>query len=673
MKSGRSARETTNAAPLVGVVESFRPGEEARVEQVLADLRLLGVRELRTSVSWADWCTPNGEQWYNWLLPRLSREVNLLPCFHYTPPGMAIAGTTSAPPRVPKAYADFLDLMITRFGQYFDWVELWKEPGNPEHWDRRLDPQWWIFSEMIGGAAYWVRQRGKKTVLAGMCPTDPEWLQLLCERGVMAYVDAVGIQGPGPREAHLDEWPACLKRVRAVLESYGSDAQLWVTETGYSTAQHDERGQLRAFVKAMTAPVERVYWYSASDLQSTASAADATEPADQFGLKRVDGTPKLLFRLWARGGLHAVREAAWIGEPVRLRSRAPRPVLITGGAGFIGTNLAHRLLQDGRPVLLLDNLSRPGVERNLQWLRETHGEGVQIEGADIRDAAAVGRAVRNASQVFHFAAQVAVTTSLRDAMHDFDVNARGTLTLLEAIRALAHPPPLVFTSTNKVYGALSDVKLRQRNGRYEPEHPQLRARGLGEDRPLDFHSPYGCSKGAADQYVLDYAHTFGLPAVVFRMSCIYGPHQLGCADQGWVAHFLIRALEGQPLTICGDGRQVRDVLHVEDLVEAFLLAQQEMSTLAGCAFNIGGGTDHTISLIELLDLIAELGLSRPALNFESWRPADQRYYVSNTTRFSTATGWKPHVDVRVGVKRLAAWLADARDQEAEALAGRMAS
>ena len=292
-----------------------------------------------------------------------------------------------------------------------------------------------------------------------------------------------------------------------------------------------------------------------------------------------------------------------------------RPVLITGGSGFIGTNLAHRLLTGDQPVLLLDNLARPGVEQNLRWLRDTHGKLVQVMVADVRDAAAVRRAVDLASQVFHFAAQVAVTTSLTEPMEDFEVNARGTLNVLEAIRAQATPPPLLFTSTNKVYGALEDLGLRRRNLRYEPTDPALRQSGVSESRPLDFHSPYGCSKGTADQYVLDYARSYGLAAIVFRMSCIYGAHQFGTEDQGWVAHFLIRALEGRPITLYGDGRQVRDILSVEDLVDAFLLAQEHMASESGQAFNMGGGPRNTVSLLELLDLMGELLGHKPEVEF----------------------------------------------------------
>jgi CDP-paratose 2-epimerase len=333
-----------------------------------------------------------------------------------------------------------------------------------------------------------------------------------------------------------------------------------------------------------------------------------------------------------------------------------KPVLITGGAGFIGTNLAHRLLSEGQPVLLYDNLSRPGVEHNLEWLQKTHGNLVDVEVADIQDASKISSVVKHASKVFHLAAQVAVTTSLTDPIHDFEVNARGTLNLLEGLRALVNPPPILFTSTNKVYGDLHDVELRMRNGRYEPSDPKLCSHGFNESRPLDFHSPYGCSKGCACEYVLDYSRTFRIPAVAFHMSCIYGFHQFGNEDQGWVAHFLIQALQNKPITIYGDGRQVRDILFVEDLIDAFLLAHEKIHTLSGQSFNIGGSPANTISLLELLDIVAELQGAKTNAHFKEWRSADQRYYVSDIRKFSAATGWKPMVEAREGITRLYRWL-----------------
>ncbi|HEV2059524.1 MAG TPA: NAD-dependent epimerase/dehydratase family protein [Solirubrobacteraceae bacterium] len=344
--------------------------------------------------------------------------------------------------------------------------------------------------------------------------------------------------------------------------------------------------------------------------------------------------------------------------------------LITGGAGFVGTNLADRILSDGGRVLVFDNLSRAGVEQNLHWLTDRHGSALDVEIADVRDRKAVKRAMAQADRVFHLAAQVAVTTSLDEPVFDADVNLQGTINLLEAARARSRPPGLLFTSTNKVYGGLDDVELAPRETRYEPVDEHLLEHGIGEGRPLQFCTPYGCSKGAADQYVLDYAHSYALQTVVFRMSCIYGPHQFGTEDQGWVAHFLIRALEDRPITVFGDGKQVRDVLYVEDLVDAFLRAHAGIDRLAGRAFNIGGGVGNCLSLVELLDIIAEHSGDRPAVEFGPWRRGDQRYYVSDTSAFTAATGWRPQTAAPDGVRLLLDWLREqpSRDRAAAAAA-----
>jgi CDP-paratose 2-epimerase len=343
--------------------------------------------------------------------------------------------------------------------------------------------------------------------------------------------------------------------------------------------------------------------------------------------------------------------------PVRtVRSKGKRHILITGGAGFIGTNLADRLLTAGERVLIYENLSRYGSEKNLEWLSNKHGDLLRTEIADVRDFDSVKRATSEASAVFHLAAQVAVTDSIAGPRHDFEVNLRGTLNVLEAIREVPAAPRLLFTSTNKVYGCLSDVELAKDSFSYRPVCSELAARGVSEDQPLNFNSPYGCSKGAADQYVLDYARTYRLPATVFRMSCIYGPHQLGNEDQGWVAHFLIQAAQRKPITIYGDGLQVRDVLFIQDLVDAFLLARESVYQTSGKAFNIGGGPSKTLSLRRLVGLIEEMHGSPCDLRFGEWRQGDQRYYVSNTERFRNATGWAPKVEVRDGVNALNRWV-----------------
>ncbi len=325
--------------------------------------------------------------------------------------------------------------------------------------------------------------------------------------------------------------------------------------------------------------------------------------------------------------------------------------VVTGGAGFIGTNLVSRLVEDGRRVVVVDSLARNGSERNLRFLLETYGRSIRFEHGDVRDPAVLRRALVGADSVYHLAAQVAVTTSLDAPVHDFQVNLLGTLTVLEELRRLEDPPFVLFTSTNKVYGSLPDLPLVLDGGRWLPRHRALRAHGLSEDLPLDFCTPYGCSKGGADQYVLDYAKTYGLPATVFRMSCIYGPHQNGNEDQGWVAHFAIRALKDERITVYGDGCQVRDLLYVDDLVDGMQLAHECQAAVAGRAFNMGGGPENAVSVAEVLDLVGA-----GQVDHAEARTGDQRYYVADTRRFGAATGWSPLVDVRDGVGRLTHWL-----------------
>ncbi|MFT2008165.1 SDR family NAD(P)-dependent oxidoreductase [Pontibacter sp. 13R65] len=651
---------STTARPAIGVVEWFRIGEQEHVLQTLKDLKALGVTLLRTGVSWADYYTPGGKEWYQWLIPTLAREVEILPCFLYTPPSIGIKAKTSSPPKNLKAYADFLDVFITDFGEHFEWVELWNEPNNRTEYDFTMDYGWHKFAEMVGGAAYWAKQRGKKTALGGMSPIDPNWLDMMFELGVMEHIDAVGIHGfPDVFDQLWDGWDDNIAAVREVMNRYSSKAELWITEAGFSTWQHDEYKQLQEFKKVLQTDVDRVYWYSMRDLDlslPTVGGFHVDEREYYFGLKRTDGTPKLLFRLWERHGINELQELDYINRD--LGANAEPYTLITGGAGFVGTNLAKRLLDQGKRVLVFDNLSREGVERNLQWLHNTYGDKLEVYVGDIRDLQTVKKVVQHAEAVFHFAAQVAVTTSVDLPINDFDINARGIINLLEAIRAQDTPPPLVFTSTNKVYGGLEDLKFVQNETRYNPTDAEILSHGISEKRHLDFHSPYGCSKGAADQYVIDYARTYNLPAVVFRMSCIYGPHQYGNEDQGWVAHFAIRAMEDKPINIYGDGKQVRDILFVEDLVDAFLLAQQHMPEITGHAFNIGGGVHNTVSLLELLQLIGEYKGEEVPLSFGDWRPGDQHYYVSDTRKFRKATGWSPRHNVQQGVAKLYQWLCE---------------
>ncbi|CAO3458303.1 SDR family NAD(P)-dependent oxidoreductase [Azospirillum largimobile] len=341
-------------------------------------------------------------------------------------------------------------------------------------------------------------------------------------------------------------------------------------------------------------------------------------------------------------------------------SGTKNPVLITGGAGFIGSNLADRLASDGHDVLIYDALRRPGVERNLRWLQSRHPLRISAVTADLRDEQALADAAKDAKAVFHLAAQVAVTTSMVDPVDDFEVNIRGTLSLLEAVRRHGQNKgkrtPVIFASTNKVYGDLADVPLELVDDAYAPVDPAIRAHGVSEARPLDFHTPYGCSKGAADQYVLDYARSFDLPTAVLRMSCIYGPRQMGTEDQGWVAHFLIRALNGEPITIYGDGRQVRDVLFAADTVQAYVSAWERIEQVKGRAFNLGGGAANAISLRQLIAHIEYLMGRKVEVSYGDWRAGDQRYYVSDTRAVRDALGLAAPTEWKRGVALLAEWL-----------------
>jgi len=333
-------------------------------------------------------------------------------------------------------------------------------------------------------------------------------------------------------------------------------------------------------------------------------------------------------------------------------------ILVTGGCGFIGCNLADRLAGRGNKVLVLDNLARAGVRENAQWLKSRHGERINVVIADIREPISVIDAVREASAVIHLAAQVAVTDSVADPIADFEINARGTINVLEAVRLHNPSAPVLFASTNKVYGRLiDDTQIVRADQRYQPTSPTL-ADGISENAPLDFYSPYGCSKGTADQYVRDYARVFGLQTVVMRMSCIYGPRQFGTEDQGWIAHFLLSALRGDRLTIYGDGYQVRDALHVSDAADAWLAALDHIALVRGRVFNLGGGPANSVSLRELIGLVRELTGTDIGYAFADWRPGDQPWYVTDTRALSGALGWEPKTSLRDGLTSLHEWLSE---------------
>lgn len=336
-----------------------------------------------------------------------------------------------------------------------------------------------------------------------------------------------------------------------------------------------------------------------------------------------------------------------------------KKALVTGGAGFIGSNLTVALLSRGWQVTVLDNLSRRGSEKNLSWLlKNFRSPKLTVEKKDVRDFYSVKKAANKVDVVFHLAAQVAVTSSVTNPRQDFEVNALGTFNVLEAARVSSNKPIVIYASTNKVYGAMDSVRVSKGETRYSYlDYP----RGISENFLLDFHSPYGCSNGAADQYTRDYYRIFGVPTVVFRQSCIYGPRQMGMEDQGWAAHFAISAILGRPITIYGDGKQVRDILYVDDLIEAYLLAVERIKKSAGEIYNIGGGAANSFSLLEYLKILeAKLG-KKVKIEFSDSRLGDQKVFISDNSKVEKELGWKIKNPYEKGLDKLLGWVKENKE------------
>ncbi len=594
----QAASEPVLGFPVLGFVEQFHLGEHQRAGQTIAAMRAIGIDTLRTCISWADYHAEGGEAWFDWLLAELGPAFDLL---------VLVDAPTDH-------LHEFAALLLSRHGAHFRRIEL-----AIQHDER----EWAAISDAASGA--W--QGGWEVVLRA--PPQDDVLERLGQRGMLARIAALELHASwtalGATLGAVPDLRAMSEAARAILSRYNPRAQLWLTAP---LAPHpdDEASQLAALLDA---PCERITW-----------------PDRQAGADGVSLARRLL-----KAGL--LRQSRLFRPSVR---RGCDPVLVLGGAGFIGSNLAESFLNEGREVIVFDNLSRPGTERNLAWLVGRHGGRVHPMLADLRDPVALHAAVTGASAVFHLAAQVAVTSSLADPRHDFRVNAEGTLNVLEAVRAHAPSAPIVFASTNKVYGQLTDVSVADFGGRTLPQDADLRSYGLSESRPLDFCTPYGCSKGVADQYVLDYAQSFGLRSAVLRMSCIYGPRQFGTEDQGWLAHFLVRALTGEPITIFGNGRQVRDVLHVADAVRAYRSVLSGIDDVRGRAFNLGGGPANAVSLHLVLAEIETLLQRRLPISYQDWRAGDQPYFVADTRALREATGWRPRIGWRDGLRDLAAWL-----------------
>jgi CDP-paratose 2-epimerase len=330
-------------------------------------------------------------------------------------------------------------------------------------------------------------------------------------------------------------------------------------------------------------------------------------------------------------------------------------VLVTGGAGFIGSNLTHRLLQEGHHVTIFDNLSRSGCESNIAWLRAAdNSAALNLVQADLKDFEALCRAMAGVDRVYHLAGQVAVTTSVRNPRQDFESNALGTFNALESARLFGNNPVFIYASTNKVYGGMENTSVLEGDTRYYYDNLP---NGIPESQLLDFHSPYGCSKGAGDQYTRDYARIYGLRTIVMRQSCIYGYRQFGIEDQGWLAWFIIAALKKRPITIYGNGKQVRDVLFIDDLLDAYEAAVQRAEDVAGEVYNVGGGPQNTLSVWAEFGPLLERLLEEPVpVQVSDWRPGDQHIYVSDIRKAERELGWSPHVSVEEGVSRLFYWI-----------------
>ena len=335
-------------------------------------------------------------------------------------------------------------------------------------------------------------------------------------------------------------------------------------------------------------------------------------------------------------------------------------VIITGGLGFIGINTAIRFIEEGIYVVIIDNMIRKGADINLQYLKDNYKGKFDFERVEIcewDDLAEAFQKHSDAKVVYHLAAQVAVTTSVEKPYYDFEVNAFGTVKVLECIREYAPHMKIIFSSTNKVYGGMEDKEIILKNNRYEyKDYPD----GIDESTCLDFHSPYGCSKGCADQYIRDYYRIYGIKSVVLRQSCIYGIRQFGIEDQGWVSWFTIASLLNKPITIYGDGMQVRDVLFIDDLVDLYLLLLDD-EKCNGEVFNVGGGDWYKMSLLELVDYLETIEKIDIKYSKADWRPGDQKIYVSDISKIKEYTGWKPKISALEGVERLSKWVKENKE------------
>ncbi len=605
-------------AERLGFCASFYLSDRARTETSLKRMRELGVKHLRLFFNDAELADLT---WLDWLFSQVGDHFEILPCLIASDP--------------TDGRENPLHRFLDGVGEHFHVVEL-VGAGPPAS----------AACALKTGIAI-ARRFGKHVVIGAEMAHHVEWLSTLADHDVFENVLALGIHLPADFENRsLEDHLETFSRTAHAIKP---DLEVWFTRIGRSTWRYEIERQAQTFLQTLTSAASRIYWNELLDDPHI----DLRERNAHFGIHDSTGEPKLLGRLLRNGVGEVERTLSLSIDPPKPALLLVKPVLVTGGAGFIGANLVDRLAADGNHVVIYDALARDGVERNLRWLKRRHPSRVSFTLGDLRDEAAVSNAATSAVAVFHLAGQVAVTTSMLSPLEDFAVNARGTVALLEALRQRNPGAPLIFASTNKVYGDLSDIELTREGDSYLPSKGEIRARGVSEVRPLCFHTPYGCSKGTADQYVLDYAHSFGLRTAVLRMSCIYGERQLGTEDQGWVAHFLLRAIAGEELTIYGDGRQVRDILYVGDAVNAYISAWRSIDIIRGRAYNLGGGPANAISLLQLIEHIETLLDKRIGVQFSDWRPGDQRYFVADATAIQKDLALPPALDWRTGLSRLA--------------------
>lgn len=628
----------------VGLIERFPVNDRVHAMRVIHQLNELGIKDLKIILN-PEYIIQNEHlmDWYDWLIPELALQANFLPSFSYTP-----SPERKKLPELNQDYTTFIQTFLHRHGDHFTHVELQQTIG-----DRKEDipaKNQMQFGWIVVMTALRIRAAGKKVILGGM---NINRLQDMIDLGIMEHINVVGLRR-FPEEQET-EWSSYLDGVNQLLiQNRLTDIEVWITETGCTAHQFEEQKQFESFLNASGSPAPRIYWCSLNDHTLNRNKSDDTY---SYGMVSDNEYPRLLYRLIKDRGLDNLRHDEWMSRPyvTPQDDGLSKNYLITGGAGFIGTNLADHLLKNGNRVTIYDNLSRPGVEKNLRWLKNRYDKNLSITIADIRTVGKLEEAVHDKDMVFHFASQVAVTSSFQDPAQDLEINVCGTFNLLRALCKQDNPPALLYSSTNKVYGRLNHIRLEEDELRYAPVNERPAKFGINENTPLEFCSPYGCSKGSADQYVLDHARELGLRAAVFRMSCIYGPHQFGTEDQGWVAHFLLSAMRDNIITLYGNGKQVRDLLYIEDLVRAFMLAGNAIDTIAGEAFNIGGGPHNSVSVLEVIELIREATGKPVQINFGPWRTGDQRYYVSDTRKFSDCTGWIPTVSVDAGLRSLIRW------------------